>query len=337
VRELLEVLERDAASLGPPLARAAYAKGLAVTAPDGSTRPIPITLTPVLLEREEIRRRADSSARLASAALKMARFILGGPHSDVLALALSPLERRIAEKTFRAATRLATARVDYFLPGDASGPRALEINATIPAMQGYSDIAAQSWIEALAARDLLAPGFATVALSYIGSELTAAIYRRGTIGAAKDDLEATARVLSDRLRAACGGWAATSVNGAAVTQSSTAIPGIALYVGLLRRVLGERMRPPIDQLVDLWDHILGTAPSDVDEQGRIRLDRWELEPDVQAEMASRWAKATNDTIADLADLDWFRGSVRQLYGFSVPGVDYDRPTEPDLPWPSSRG
>lgn len=152
MRELLEVLEHEASSLGPPLARAAYTRGLAVTAPDGTTRPIPITLTPVLLEREEIRRRAALSAQLASAALKMARFILAGPESDVLASALSALERRIAEKTFRAATRLATARVDYFLPEDGSGPRALEINATIPAMQGYSDIAAQSWIETVAAR-----------------------------------------------------------------------------------------------------------------------------------------------------------------------------------------
>ncbi len=190
------------------------------------------------------------------------------------------------------------------------------------------------WIDALTTRDLLAPGFATVALSYIGSDLTAAIYRQGTIGAAKDDLEGTARALNERLRAGCDGWAATSVNGAAVTQSSTAIPGIALYIGLVRRILGDAMRPPIDQFVDLWDRLVGATPLAVDDQGRIRLDAWELVPEVQAAVASQWARATNDNIADLADLGWFRTEVRRLYGFSVPGVDYDQPTEPDQPWPT---
>jgi len=192
------------------------------------------------------------------------------------------------------------------------------------------------WIDALAARDLLAPRFATVALSYIGSELTAAIYRRGTIGAAKDHLEQTARVLHGRLQVLCGGLAATSVNGAAVTQSSTAIPGIALYIGLLRRVLGGAMRPPIDQFVDLWDQLTGAAPLTTDDVGRIRLDAWELAPEIQAAIASRWVEASNDNIADLADLDWFRDEVRRLYGFSVTGVDYDQPAEPDQAWPEPR-
>jgi enoyl-[acyl-carrier protein] reductase/trans-2-enoyl-CoA reductase (NAD+) len=189
------------------------------------------------------------------------------------------------------------------------------------------------WIDALTARNLLAPGFATVALSYIGSDLTAAIYRQGTIGAAKHHLEETARTLDERLRAGCGGRAATSVNGAAVTQSSTAIPGIALYIGLLRRVLGDRMRPPIDQFVDLWRQLTGASPLALDELGRIRLDGWEIAPEVQSDVAARWAAATNETIADLADLDWFSDEVRRLYGFSVPGVDYDQPTEPDRDWP----
>jgi enoyl-[acyl-carrier protein] reductase/trans-2-enoyl-CoA reductase (NAD+) len=189
------------------------------------------------------------------------------------------------------------------------------------------------WVDALTARNLLAPGFATVALSYIGSDLTAAIYRRGTIGAAKQHLEETARTLDARLRASAGGRAATSVNGAAVTQSSTAIPGIALYIGLLRRVLGDRMRPPIDQFVDLWRQLTGASPLELDEPGRIRLDGWELAPEVQSEVAARWAAATNETIADVADLDWFSDEVRRLYGFAVPGVDYDQPTEPDREWP----
>ncbi|MGX2998718.1 enoyl-[acyl-carrier-protein] reductase FabV [Streptomyces sp. JNUCC 64] len=191
----------------------------------------------------------------------------------------------------------------------------------------------ERWIDRLAARGLLGEGFTTAALSYIGSPLTAAIYRRGTIGAAKAHLEATARALDARLRATVGGRAVTSVNGAAVTQSSTAIPGIALYTGLLRGVLGAELVPPVRQLASLWDRLTGVAPLDPDEEGRVRLDTWELAEDVQAAVAERWAAATTDTIADLADLDWFRAEVRRLYGFSVPGVDYTAPVATDAPWP----
>src|SRR6185369_9830721 len=136
-------------------------------------------------------------------------------------------------------------------------------------------------------RGLLNPGFQTVALSYIGSSLTSAIYREGTIGAAKQDLEQTAATLTALLKGV-GGRAFTSVNGAAVTQASTAIPGIALYVSLLRAVLGDGLQSPIEQSVRLWDQLTGAAPLDLDEHGRLRLDRWELTDDVQAEVGRRW-------------------------------------------------
>lgn len=147
VHPLLEVLRRLAASDGVTLAHSAYAKGLAVTSLDGSSRPIPITATPVIADLKQIRQRADLSARLSSAAVKMSRSILAGPDRELIAGALSPRERRIALKTFAAASRLATTRVDYFLRGKSDQPFALEINATIPAMQGYSDIAAEAFIE----------------------------------------------------------------------------------------------------------------------------------------------------------------------------------------------
>ncbi|MFI9362814.1 enoyl-[acyl-carrier-protein] reductase FabV [Kitasatospora sp. NPDC053057] len=191
----------------------------------------------------------------------------------------------------------------------------------------------ERWIDRLAGRGLLGEGFATAALSYIGSPLTAAIYRQGTIGAAKVHLEATARTLDERLGKAVGGRAVTSVNGAAVTQSSTAVPGIALYTGLLRGVLGAGMVPPVRQLAALWDQLTGAAPLVLDDEGRIRLDTWELAEDVQAAVAERWEAATTDTIAGLADLDWFRAEVRRLYGFSVPGVDYSAAVATDVPWP----
>ncbi|MEU8137075.1 enoyl-[acyl-carrier-protein] reductase FabV [Streptodolium elevatio] len=190
------------------------------------------------------------------------------------------------------------------------------------------------WIDHLDEADLLAEGVSTAALTYIGSPLTAGIYRNGTIGAAKADLEATARELNSRLAQRRGGRAVTSVNAAAVTQSSTAIPGIALYVGLLRGVLGDAMLSPTAQLVDLWDQLTGTTDLVADDEGRVRLDRWELDTSVQDAVAARWHDATDTTVRDLADLDWFTAEVRRLYGFDVPGVDYTAPTETDVPWPS---
>ncbi|MEV6977295.1 enoyl-[acyl-carrier-protein] reductase FabV [Kitasatospora sp. NPDC093806] len=191
----------------------------------------------------------------------------------------------------------------------------------------------ERWIDHLSGRGLLAEGFATVALSYIGSPLTAALYRQGTIGAAKAHLEATARTLDERLAKTVGGRAVTSVNGAAVTQSSTAIPGIALYTGLLRGVLGADLVPPIRQLATLWDQLTGAAPLALDEEGRIRLDTWELTEAVQSAVGERWAAVTTDTVAELADVEWFHAEVRRLYGFSAPGVDYTAPVATDVPWP----
>ncbi|MFF2303332.1 enoyl-[acyl-carrier-protein] reductase FabV [Streptomyces sp. NPDC058128] len=206
-----------------------------------------------------------------------------------------------------------------------------DIEQTVAVMGGADW---ERWVTFLADRSLLADGFATAALSYIGSPLTAAIYRQGTIGAAKAHLEATARTLDERLGTTVDGRAVTSVNAAAVTQSSTAIPGIALYVGLLRGVLGDAMTPPVGQLVQLWDQLTGAQPLDTDDEHRVRLDTWELDPAVQKAVAERWSSATSATVTELADLDWFGDEVRRLYGFSVPGVDYTAAVETDVPWPA---
>ncbi|WP_285689276.1 enoyl-[acyl-carrier-protein] reductase FabV [Actinoplanes sp. NBRC 103695] len=210
-------------------------------------------------------------------------------------------------------------------PGDET-----ETAATVKVMGGEDW---SRWVAALADRDLLRDGFRTVALTYIGSKLTSAIYRDGTIGAAKAHLEATAGELTARL-SSVNGRALTSVNGAAVTQASTAIPGIALYVSLLRGVLGDKLQSPIEQSIQLWDQLTGARPLDLDEAGRIRLDRWELDPEVQAAVAERWAAITPETITEFADVDWFRAEFRGLYGFDIPGVDYTVPVETDLPWPA---
>ena len=200
-----------------------------------------------------------------------------------------------------------------------------EIAQTVKVMGG-EDWA--RWVEALSERGLLKPGFTTVALTYIGSDLTGPIYRQGSIGAAKADLEQTALTLSKD-----GVQAMTSVNGAAVTQASSAIPGIGLYVSLLHNVLGDDLQSPIQQSIALWDQLTGATPLDLDDEGRIRLDRWELNDDVQSAVRDRWESATQDNITNVADTAWFLAEVRRLYGFDVPTTNYESPTEVDTPWP----
>ncbi|MEU4038749.1 enoyl-[acyl-carrier-protein] reductase FabV [Streptomyces collinus] len=205
-----------------------------------------------------------------------------------------------------------------------------ERDATVRVMGGADW---KLWIDALAERGLVQRGFHTVALSYVGSELTAPIYRAGTIGAAKQHLEDTARRLQRDL-APLGGQAHTVVAGAAVTQASTAIPSIALYTTLLRAVLGDDFQSTGRQAAALWRQLTGAAPLQLDEEQRIRLDGWEMDEKVQAAVHERWTAATTDTLAELADTDWFRAEVGRLYGWHVPGTDYDSPAQTTVSWPT---
>ena len=179
-----------------------------------------------------------------------------------------------------------------------------EIGATVKVMGG-EDWA--YWVADLAARGLLKPGFQTVALTYAGSELAGPIYRLGTIGRAKDHLEATAGQLTGGVLAASGGTAPTSVNCAAVTMSSLAIPGISLYLSLLRAVAGGAAESAIRQSVRLWDHLTGRGGAEFDDAGRLRLDDWEMAEDVQAALRGRWGASTEDLTGGLADLAWSAG------------------------------
>ncbi len=174
MQEFIDAVRSQARHIAPELAQLAYKRGLAVTQKDGTTRPIPITATPVVLDAAEIRRRAELSARLSSATVKMARALLDGPDAEELLGALSPLERSLAERTWRQVTRLATTRVDYFVSGARA--MALEVNATIPAMQGYSDIAARTFIEVVG-RYFRYPEKALYALLSLNGSNAMALYR----------------------------------------------------------------------------------------------------------------------------------------------------------------
>jgi enoyl-[acyl-carrier protein] reductase/trans-2-enoyl-CoA reductase (NAD+) len=180
------------------------------------------------------------------------------------------------------------------------------------------------WIDALKAEGLLADGATTVAYSYIGPSLTEAVYRKGTIGQAKDHLEATAFDITDSLKE-IGGKAYVSVNKALVTQASSAIPVIPLYISLLYKIMKEEglHEGTIQQIDRLYRHRLYTGGEvPVDEKGRIRIDDWEMREDVQAKVAALWEKATTENLDEIGDLVGYRKDFYNLFGFDLAGVDY---------------
>lgn len=190
------------------------------------------------------------------------------------------------------------------------------------------------WVDALQAADLLAPGCRSVAYSYIGPEVTMPIYRNGTIGKAKEDLEATGRELNDRLAAHCQGGAWVSVNKALVTQASAAIPVVPLYISILLKVMQEQgtHEGTAEQIARLYARHLGPdASPSLDEAGRIRLDDWEMASAVQEEVNRRWQAITRDNLAELADYDKFQADFAQLFGFGRADVDYAAEVETERP------
>jgi len=206
-----------------------------------------------------------------------------------------------------------------------------EIEATRRVMGG-EDFAA--WVEALLAADLVAKGCRVVAYSYIGPELTMPIYRSGTIGKAKEDLEARTAALAAALRERVGGGAWVSVNKALVTQASAAIPVVPLYISALYKVMNEAgtHEGTAEQIARLFrDHLgPGRTPA-TDDAGRIRIDDREMDPAVQARVVEMWKTVTSETLMSAIDYAGFKHDFRVLFGFEVPGVDYAVPVETEVP------
>ncbi|MBC8984530.1 trans-2-enoyl-CoA reductase family protein [Pedobacter sp. N36a] len=197
-----------------------------------------------------------------------------------------------------------------------------DIENTI-AVMGGEDWA--MWIDELKAAGLLATGATTVAYSYIGPSLTEAVYRKGTIGRAKDHLEATAFQIADQLKD-INGKAYVSVNKALVTQASSAIPVIPLYISLLYKIMkAEGLHEGcIEQIQRLFKERLYTGAEVLtDEQGRIRVDDLEMRDDVQAQIAALWPEATTETLPAIGDLAGYKKDFLNLFGFDVAGVDYE--------------
>jgi enoyl-[acyl-carrier protein] reductase/trans-2-enoyl-CoA reductase (NAD+) len=187
----------------------------------------------------------------------------------------------------------------------------------------------EMWVRAFDDADLLADGARTVAFSYIGPELTHAIYRHGTIGKAKEHLESTANALDERLRNR-GGGAYVSVNKAVVTQASAAIPVVPLYLSILYPVMQANgiHEDPIHQMNRLIrEHLNPRRSPTVDDDRRIRLDDRELRPDIQAEVIRRWQDVSTENLPEFADVEGFQREFRRLFGFDVPVINYEQATE----------
>ena len=180
------------------------------------------------------------------------------------------------------------------------------------------------WMKALKAENLLAPGVKTVAYSYIGPSLTEAVYRKGTIGRAKDHLEASAFSISDSLKS-IDGQAFVSVNKALVTQASSAIPVIPLYISLLYKIMKEEgiHEGCIEQIQRLYQDRMFTGKAiPTDDKGRIRIDDWEMRDDVQEKVATLWKQATTESLPEIGDLPGYKQDFLNLFGFGFEGVDY---------------
>ena len=207
-----------------------------------------------------------------------------------------------------------------------------EIRDTVAVMGGDDW---RRWMDMLLDEKLLAPGARALAYSYIGPEITWPIYRDGTIGRAKKDLERAATDLDATLAKQLGGNAWVSVNKAVVTQASAAIPVVPLYLSLLPLAMKKKKldEGPLEQMRRLFSDFLctGAAPK-LDEARRLRLDDREMRSDVQADVAALWPQVTTENLREISAFAEFQREFRGLFGFEVEGVDYEQPAETDLQW-----
>jgi len=190
------------------------------------------------------------------------------------------------------------------------------------------------WTDALLEAGVLAPGAKTAAFTYIGSRVTSDIYWNGTIGAAKQDLDKTVLTLREKL-APLSGDARVAVLKAVVTQASSAIPVMPMYLALLFKKMKEEGTHEgcIEQLVQLYTKSLYSDSPELDAEGRLRTDQKELQAHVQDWVEEEWDTVTDDTILAKTDFVGYKHEFMKLFGFESPGIDYDADTNPvvDIP------
>ncbi len=204
-----------------------------------------------------------------------------------------------------------------------------EIDNTVAVMGGEDW---QMWIDALDQAGVLAEGAKTTAYTYLGEKITWDIYWHGTIGQAKQDLDK--RVLDIRKKlAAKGGDARVSVLKAVVTQASSAIPIMPLYLALLFKQMKAdgSHEGCIEQIDGLFrDNLYNDSPR-LDKEGRLRQDHLELRPEIQDAVATEWVKVTSDNLREVTDFAGYKHEFMRLFGFEVDGVDYEADVDPNVP------
>ncbi|MCW8995941.1 MAG: trans-2-enoyl-CoA reductase family protein [Psychromonas sp.] len=204
-----------------------------------------------------------------------------------------------------------------------------EVANTVTVMGGQDW---ELWLTALAEADVLAEGVKTVAYSYIGTELTWPIYWDGALGKAKIDLDRASTAIQEQL-ASLNGEAYVSVLKSVVTQASSAIPVMPLYISMVFKIMKEKglHEGCMEQIHRLFATQLykedGSAPT-TDEARRLRLDDWELRDDVQQACKDLWPTITTENLFELTDYKEYKEEFLQLFGFGVEGVDYDADVEP---------
>jgi enoyl-[acyl-carrier protein] reductase/trans-2-enoyl-CoA reductase (NAD+) len=280
---------------------------------------------------DEIKRAAVETIRKEMAPVDLVIYSLASPKrtdprtGKVYSSVLKPVEQPYTNRTIE----LDSEKVVSVTLQPANNE---EIADTVAVMGGDDW---RRWMDLLLEEKLLAPGARTLAYSYIGPEITWPIYRDGTIGQAKKDLERAAKELDAALANHLGGNAWVSVNKAVVTQASAAIPVVPLYLSLLPLVMKKKNvdEGPLEQMRRLFTDFLctGHAPK-LDEARRLRLDDREMRSDVQAEVAALWPQVTTENLREVSAFAGFQREFRGLFGFEVEGVDYEQPTETDLRW-----
>lgn len=203
-----------------------------------------------------------------------------------------------------------------------------ETEATIKVMGGEDW---RLWVQKLTERGVVSSDFTTTAFSYIGPDITHKIYRSGTIGKAKEHLEATAESLNADLKET-GGQAYVSINKAVVTRASSVIPAVPLYIGILFSVMKEKgiHENCTEQMIRLFgDRLYSGSEVPTDDEGRIRMDDLEMREDVQEEVHNRWDMVNEENVREMADLEEYRNDFLRIHGFDVPDVDYSKDIEYD--------
>jgi len=203
-----------------------------------------------------------------------------------------------------------------------------EIADTVTVMGGQDW---ELWIDALNAAGVLAPQARTVAFSYIGSDITWPIYWDGALGKAKQDLDETAQRLGKKV----GGSANVAVLKSVVTQASSAIPVMPLYLSMVFKIMQEKgihegTQHQLDRMFRDRMYRADGAPAALDDEGRLRLDDWELRDDVQDACRAMWPKVTTENLFELTDYAGYKKQFLNLFGFERADINYDEDVATDV-------